>query len=435
MTGRAGRQDEMIAGVVDDLRRVFQVVHGHSKRAERVGGLTGPQLLAIKVLSEATPIRVSDLARRMYLHPSTVVGILDRLASRGLVERTRSAEDRRVVAVTLSDRGKELVAEVPEVAQGLLLSGLERLSPGDRKTVSEGLRIVVELLGAERMPPRLLFSPEVNVPAGLRDEGDHPAGETSSVASVPGIGRLWIFDFDGTLSPIVPDRAAARLHPACRAALRDLARRPGELVAVLSSRTVEDLAPRVPVEGVILGGNSGLEWLFPGGHRVRPGSRAEERLAASRRRTDRLFAPLAAVPGVEIEDKRWSAAVHFRRVSPDALSTVHSLIGALKNQPGIRVYDGPLAVEVQFLPSVSKAYGIRRLCRILGVHPSRQSIICAGDDENDAKAMLWLLDRGGTAIAVGDRIRMRGIVRVAGPVQLARAVREMMEEIRPSCSE
>ncbi len=39
-------REEAIGRVLDDLRRVFQIVHGYSKRAERTGGLTGPQLCA-----------------------------------------------------------------------------------------------------------------------------------------------------------------------------------------------------------------------------------------------------------------------------------------------------------------------------------------------------------------------------------------------------
>ena len=35
--------------------------------------------------------------------------------------------------------------------------------------------------------------------------------------------RLWVFDFDGTLSPLVPNRNAARLHPASGAMLKELA--------------------------------------------------------------------------------------------------------------------------------------------------------------------------------------------------------------------
>ena len=99
------RRDQEIADVLDNLRRVFKVVHGYSKRAEKVGGLTGPQLWAMKVLAESAPLRVTDLARRMYLHPSTVVGILDRLEQQAQVTRTRSEKDHRVVTVALTAKG------------------------------------------------------------------------------------------------------------------------------------------------------------------------------------------------------------------------------------------------------------------------------------------------------------------------------------------
>lgn len=164
--GRTGR----IAGVVDNLRRIFQVVHGYSKRAERVAGLTGPQLWAVRVLSESAPIRVSDLAKRMYLHPSTVVGILDRLESRGLTTRSRSLPDRRAVSVSLTRHGREFVAKTPAVAQGLILEGLEGLSDRELRVVAEGLDLLVGILGVQGIPPRLLFSPEVNLPG----RGDGP---------------------------------------------------------------------------------------------------------------------------------------------------------------------------------------------------------------------------------------------------------------------
>ena len=70
---------------------------------------------------------------------------------------------------------------------------------------------------------------------------------------------LWVFDFDGTLSPIVPERNEARLHRECERMLRFLARSPWNRVAVLSSRTLDDVVSRVPVPGVFVGGASGLD--------------------------------------------------------------------------------------------------------------------------------------------------------------------------------
>ncbi len=157
-------KSDMVAEITDNLRRIFQVVNERSKRAERETGLTGPQLWAIKVISEAAPIKVSELARRMFLHPATVGGILDRLETKGFVSRTRSRSDRRVVKVGLTNDGKQLVNDAPEVAQGLLVAGLQQLSGEKLRTITAGLADMVKILGAQDVLPQLLLSSEVNQP-------------------------------------------------------------------------------------------------------------------------------------------------------------------------------------------------------------------------------------------------------------------------------
>jgi len=153
---------ETVSEILDNMRRVFQVVNEQSKKVERETGLTGPQLWAIKTIAQGAPIMVSEIARQMYLHPATVVGILDRLEKQDLVTRVRSNEDRRVVRVELTAKGAALVKKAPEVAQGLLVSGLERLPITRLKNIAEGLDQLVALLGAQGIPPQLMLSPEVN---------------------------------------------------------------------------------------------------------------------------------------------------------------------------------------------------------------------------------------------------------------------------------
>jgi MarR family transcriptional regulator, organic hydroperoxide resistance regulator len=153
-----------ISEVIDNLRRSMKAINEYSRNAEKETGLTGPQLWAIKLVAGSAPIKVSDLARRMYLHPATVVGILDRLESKGLVQRTRSTEDRRVVEIDLTAQGQVVVGQAPEVAQGMLVKGLESLSREKLSHVSESMKEIVRILGAEDFPPQLLFSQEVNLP-------------------------------------------------------------------------------------------------------------------------------------------------------------------------------------------------------------------------------------------------------------------------------
>lgn len=155
---------ETISEVIDNLRRTIKAINEYSKNAEKETELTGPQLWAIKIVAKSAPIKVSEIAREMYLHPATVVGILDRLVSKGLVQRSKSNEDRRVVEINLTGQGQALVGRAPEVAQRLLVKGLESLSVENLAHISESMREIVKMLKAEEMPPQLLFSQEVNVP-------------------------------------------------------------------------------------------------------------------------------------------------------------------------------------------------------------------------------------------------------------------------------
>ena len=158
------KKSSVVSEIIDDVRRVFQVVNEQSKKAKRKTGLTGPQLWTIKTIAELSPVRVSDLARRMYLHPATVVGILNRLELQGLIKRIRTTKDRRVVHVELTDAGNALVIKAPQVAQGLLVAGLEELPLEKLQGIASGLQELVNILGAQELPPQLILSPEVNLP-------------------------------------------------------------------------------------------------------------------------------------------------------------------------------------------------------------------------------------------------------------------------------
>lgn len=147
---------EEIQEVIDNLRRIFQAVNEYSKSAEKTTGLTGPQLWVLKILDNSAPLRLSELARQMYLRPATVVGIIDRLEAKGLVTRTRSKNDRRAVDLELTETGKKIVTKAPEVAQVMLLNGLEALPAEQFSHVVDGMKLMVRILDAEQITPQPL---------------------------------------------------------------------------------------------------------------------------------------------------------------------------------------------------------------------------------------------------------------------------------------
>lgn len=158
----------MVAEIIDDIRRVFQVLTEQSRKVEHETSLTGPQLWVVKILKETAPMKVSDLARRMYLHPATMVGLLDRLEAKGLLRRNRSEQDRRVVFIDLTEQGHDLEINSPEVVQNLLVKGLEAIEAKELKLISDGLDQIVSILGAKDVPPKLIMTSDVNAPKRRR---------------------------------------------------------------------------------------------------------------------------------------------------------------------------------------------------------------------------------------------------------------------------
>ena len=237
--------------------------------------------------------------------------------------------------------------------------------------------------------------------------------------------RLWIFDFDGTLSPLVPDRDRAQLHPACAELLGELVALPYQRVAVLSSRSLEDLVPRVPVPGVYLGGGSGIEWQFPVGRRVIADEGFEGRLGRIRDSLLPELGRMAALPGVELEDKKWSVALHTRKAQMESKEKLYSRIVAWQSPDTVRVFSGPEVLEIQLFPEIDKAFGVRTLCRLLQFDPSDGRVVYAGDDENDAVAMRWVIQLGGVAFKVGESFPVAGARVVQEQLALAREAREL----------
>lgn len=142
-----------IQAVIDNLRRILLAINANSKCSVKDSGLTVSQLCALHVLADYSPIRVSDMVRKMYPRPANVVGILDRLEEKGLVSRTRSLDDRRVVILDISETGKVVVTSTPLVAENQLADGLKALTNSQLARVAVGMQQIVQILGADQSLP------------------------------------------------------------------------------------------------------------------------------------------------------------------------------------------------------------------------------------------------------------------------------------------
>ncbi|MGL4275424.1 MAG: MarR family winged helix-turn-helix transcriptional regulator, partial [Pseudomonas paracarnis] len=83
-------------------------------------GLTYPQYLAMMVLWEEDELTVSEISSRLLTDPGSMTPLLKRLEAEGLLSRTRSREDERVVVVKLTDAGRALQEKAKDVPQCIL---------------------------------------------------------------------------------------------------------------------------------------------------------------------------------------------------------------------------------------------------------------------------------------------------------------------------
>ncbi|MBI3803633.1 MAG: winged helix-turn-helix transcriptional regulator [Nitrospirae bacterium] len=149
-----------IAEIVQSFRRIFKAIQQYSEEVLKEFGVTGPQLWLLKTLRHDGGTSVSELTQKMYLHISTVSGIIDRLETKGYVVRKRDAPDRRVVMVHLTAIGKRIVDQAPEPSQGKLLHSLQYLSEKEVLEMHEALLKIVRLMEVERVKATFFFSEE-----------------------------------------------------------------------------------------------------------------------------------------------------------------------------------------------------------------------------------------------------------------------------------
>src|SRR4051812_34393151 len=111
-----------------------------TKELARRADLTGPQLTVVKLLEQIGDLSLSELSERIRAQNSTVTGIIDRMERENLVTRERSKEDRRVVYIRLTSKGKRLAEEIPVEPMEIFRGALESLSVAE-------VRDLVRILG------------------------------------------------------------------------------------------------------------------------------------------------------------------------------------------------------------------------------------------------------------------------------------------------
>jgi trehalose 6-phosphate phosphatase len=197
---------------------------------------------------------------------------------------------------------------------------------------------------------------------------------------------LVALDFDGTISPIVPDPAAARALPEAVRGLRALAPLVGT-IAVITGRPADvavDYGSLDQVPGIVVLGQYGRQRWEDGVLTAPP---PPEGLAIARSRLPVLLAEVRAPVGVWVEDKKDALAVHTRRAADPvaALERLRAPLLGLAAETGLRGEPGRMVIELR-----PRGADKGNTLKDLAASKHRSAVMYCGDDLGDRPAFAAL---------------------------------------------
>lgn len=241
--------------------------------------------------------------------------------------------------------------------------------------------------------------------------------------------RLCILcDFDGTLAPIVDRPEEAVLPKATRETLESLAGASRAVVGVVSGRALDDLLPRLGLEGIWVVGNHGCEIRSPRGEIRRTYDEADlARMAAVAGELERAT---ATVPGVGLERKGPIVAVHYRRVDrARRIEVERAFLGVIeRHRRELMMSRGHCVLEARLRGIGDKGVAVRQICRTL---PIGSLTIYFGDDVTDRDAFREVR-HGGLSVEVGVEETVLADHTLKDPAAVAEALRRLEALVHPA---
>lgn len=130
-----------------DIRRLHQISVAIFMQETEAFGVTPVQYAALQAVGHQPGMDQRTLARTIGFDTSTIAGVIDRLESRGLMQRNASAQDRRVRLLTLTEAGVALLAAL---VPAMLQAQQRILSPLPEAERGEFMRMLAVLIAGHR---------------------------------------------------------------------------------------------------------------------------------------------------------------------------------------------------------------------------------------------------------------------------------------------
>jgi len=130
------------------MRSLWALDHALQSRSKAMAadlGVTGPQRMVVRLVGRFPDIAAGSLAELLMIHPSTLTGIVQRLESRGLLDRHPDPADGRRALLRLTEKARALDRE----AEGTIELAVKRVLSRLPESAVEQARALVDSLALE----------------------------------------------------------------------------------------------------------------------------------------------------------------------------------------------------------------------------------------------------------------------------------------------
>ena len=130
------------------IRKVEKCAYQYSQELRKSFGITGPQMGVLRMIPADSAIPLSEIVQKLGLHITTVEGIINRMQRHKFIKKQKSIKDKRVVEVSITEKGKKVLNEAPIGSMGRFYRNLKKISDQEAQQLYQTLVRIVELYGA-----------------------------------------------------------------------------------------------------------------------------------------------------------------------------------------------------------------------------------------------------------------------------------------------
>jgi len=132
-----------------EIRKLSRFLDKYSKYLNNNYNVTLPQMLCLYEIASRDTINLTELTKSINLNNSAITGIVDRLESKGFVNRVKKGTDRRTIYLEITPPGREYTSLLTKILEDDCFFDADKLGAENTKDMLDSLTKITNALDPE----------------------------------------------------------------------------------------------------------------------------------------------------------------------------------------------------------------------------------------------------------------------------------------------